>query len=275
VVVGENARAVTDQQGNFRLPGVRAGSAQVSATRIGFDTRTQTVSVAAGGTATANFTLTSSALEIGGLVVTASGREQRQREMGNAVGVIDVSRVELASVPTMTSLIQGRSAGVNVQLGSGEIGTASRIRIRGNNSVSLSNEPLVIVDGVRVTSTENTLVGSYQTVSRLDDINPEDIENVEILKGPAAAALYGTAAANGVIQITPAAGGRRAPLERVLRVHAGARRAGLPGQLLGGLHHHGHREDDCDEASPLPVVQPAGGRRHLAVPETASGARSA
>jgi TonB-linked SusC/RagA family outer membrane protein len=251
VVVGENARAVTDQQGNFRLPGVRAGSAQVSATRIGYDTRTQTVSVAAGGTATADFTLSSSALEIGGLVVTASGREQRQREMGNAVGVIDVSRVELASVPTMTSLIQGRSAGVNVQLGSGEIGTASRIRIRGNNSVSLSNEPLVIVDGVRVTSTENTLVGSYQTVSRLDDINPEDIENVEILKGPAAAALYGTAAANGVIQITTRRGRAGAPRWNVFSEYTQVRDVqDYPASFSGDCIIMDIAEGDCDEASP-------------------------
>ena len=249
VVVGGTARAVTDQRGEFRLTGVRAGSAQVSATRIGYDSRTQTVSVAAGGTATANFTLSSSALEIGGLVVTASGREQRQREMGNAVGVIDVSQVELASVPTMTSLIQGRSAGVTVQMGSGEMGTASRIRIRGNNSVSLSNEPLVIVDGVRVTSTENTLVGSWQTVSRLDDINPEDIENVEILKGPAAAALYGTAAANGVIQITTRRGRAGTPRWNVFSEYTQVRDVqDYPASFSGDCIMLDVAEGDCEPA---------------------------
>ncbi|HEX2090769.1 MAG TPA: TonB-dependent receptor [Longimicrobiaceae bacterium] len=211
LVVGGSARAVTDQSGNYRLTGVRAGSVQVSATRLGFDTRTQTVNVTAGGTANADFTLSSSALEIGGLVVTATGREQRQREMGNAVSTINTAQVEMASVPSTTSLIQGRSAGVTVTNASGEVGTSSRIRIRGSNSVSLSNEPLVIVDGVRINSSEITTVGSWQSVSRLNDINPEDIENVEILKGPAAAALYGTAAANGVIQITTKRGRAGAP----------------------------------------------------------------
>ncbi|HEX2190313.1 MAG TPA: SusC/RagA family TonB-linked outer membrane protein [Longimicrobiaceae bacterium] len=249
LVVGGTARAVTDQQGRYNLPGVRAGSVQLSASRIGYDTRTQTVSVAAGGTATADFTLGSSALEIGGLVVTASGREQRQREMGNAVGVIDVSEVELASVPTMTSLIQGRSAGVNVQMGSGEIGTASRVRIRGNNSVSLSNEPLVIVDGVRVTSTENTLVGSWQTVSRLDDINPEDIENIEILKGPAAAALYGTAAANGVIQITTKRGRAGAPRWNVYTEYTQVRDVqDYPASFSGSCIMLDLAEGDCEPA---------------------------
>lgn len=247
LVVGGTARSVTDQQGGYRIAGVRAGSVQVSATRIGYETRTQTVSVTAGGTATADFTLSSSALEIGGLVVTASGREQRQREMGNAVGVIDVSQVELASVPTMTSLIQGRSAGVNVQMGSGEVGTGSRIRIRGNNSVSLSNEPLVIVDGVRVTSTENTLVGSWQTVSRLDDINPEDIENIEILKGPAAAAMYGTAAANGVIQITTKRGRAGAPRWNVYSEYTQLRDVqDYPASFSGDCIMLDIAEGDCD-----------------------------
>jgi TonB-linked SusC/RagA family outer membrane protein len=211
VVVGGTARAVTGQDGSYRLTGVRAGSVQVSATRIGFDTRTQTVTVAAGATATADFSLSSSALEIGGLVVTASGREQRTRELGNAVGSINVAEVELASVPTMSNLLQGRAAGVSVTQQSGTSGTASRIRIRGSNSVSLSNEPLVIVDGVRVNSDASSTLGTWQTPSRLNDINPEDIENIEVLKGPAAAALYGTAAANGVIQVTTKRGRAGAP----------------------------------------------------------------
>lgn len=211
MLVNGTGRTVTAQDGTYRLAGVRAGSIQVSATRIGFEPRTQTVTVPAGGSATADFTLGSSALEIGGLVVTASGREQRQRELGNAVATIAPRDVELAAVPSASSLLQGRSAGVVVSQGSGTSGTASRIRIRGSNSVSLSNEPLVIIDGVRVNSNDpipdpqnsNVLANSlWQTPSRIDDINPEDIENIEILKGPAASALYGTAAANGVIQIT-------------------------------------------------------------------------
>jgi TonB-linked SusC/RagA family outer membrane protein len=203
VVVETNARAVTDQQGRYTLRGVRPGRYQVSATRLGYGARSQTVSVAAGETAAASFALAPSALEIGGLVVTASGREQRQRELGNAVGSIDVSEVELAAVPNMSALLQARSPGVVVAQNSGTVGTAQRIRIRGSNSISLSNEPLVIVDGVRVAASDGfTNVPLWQSPSRLNDINPEDVESVEVLKGPAAAALYGTAAANGVIQIT-------------------------------------------------------------------------
>src|SRR5439155_7710489 len=89
-------------------------------------------------------------------------------------------------------------------------GTASRIHIRGAASVSLTNEPLIVIDGIRFNNnvgnsgtTGSTTVGvGGQVPSRFNDINPEDIESIEILKGPAAAAQYGTAAANGVIQVT-------------------------------------------------------------------------
>src|SRR5690606_21160776 len=107
-------------------------------------------------------------------------------------------------VTTMSQLIQGRVSGVTVIQSSGTTGGGARVRIRGNNSLSLSNAPLLVVDGVRVYNAESSLgfgVGG-QTPSRLDDLNPEDIESIEVLKGPAAAALYGTAAANGVIQVT-------------------------------------------------------------------------
>ena len=91
-----------------------------------------------------------------------------------------------------------------VQTSAGEIGAGSRIRIRGSNSISLSNDPLLIIDGIRAdNSSESSATGTGgQLPSRFNDINPEEIETIEVIKGPAAAALYGTAASNGVIQIT-------------------------------------------------------------------------
>ena len=213
VVVGTNARATTNQQGTYTIPGVPAEQVQVSATRIGYNTNTRPVTVAAGQTAVVNFVLSLSAVELGGLVVTATGREQRQREIGSAVASINVAEVELAPVTNMSDLLQGRTAGVTVLQSSGTTGGGSRIRIRGNNSISLSNAPLLIIDGVRVESSEASLgfgVGGQQP-SRINDINPEDIETIEILKGPSAAALYGTAAANGVIQVTTKRGRAGAP----------------------------------------------------------------
>src|SRR5205823_6141419 len=96
-----------------------------------------------------------------------------------------------------------RAPGVSVVSGSGTSGTGARIRIRGANSLSLNNDPLLIVDGVRVSGDQSSFaygVGG-QTISRFNDINPEDIESIDIIKGAAGVSLYGTAAANGVIQI--------------------------------------------------------------------------
>src|SRR5205085_8018133 len=104
---------------------------------------------------------------------------------------------------TLSDVLTGKTAGLTVTQAAGSPGSSSRIRIRGSNSVSLSNEPLLIVDGVRVNNdvSASSLGVGGQVTSRFDDINPQDIESIEVLKGPAASALYGTAAANGVIQI--------------------------------------------------------------------------
>jgi TonB-linked SusC/RagA family outer membrane protein len=204
-VQGVSLRTVTNAQGRFTLNNVPAGRYTVSASQLGRATVTLPATVAAGTTADLTFRLGSSAVAIQGLVVTATGREQRTRELGNAVGQINVAeQVELAAVPTAASLIQGRSAGVTVTQSSGTTGTGARVRIRGANSVSLSNEPLLVIDGIRLSNdaAAQTIAVGGQSPSQLNDLNPEEIESIEILKGPAASALYGTAAANGVIQVT-------------------------------------------------------------------------
>ncbi|HVA57139.1 MAG TPA: SusC/RagA family TonB-linked outer membrane protein [Gemmatimonadaceae bacterium] len=203
-VVGTPRGARTADDGTYRITGVQAGAHTVRVNRLGYTASTIAVSVPAGGEATADFALNPTATQLEQVMVTATGGTERKRENGNDVGIINSSDVNLAAAPTFTDVLAARTAGLTVTGNSGEPGTASRIRIRGANSVSLSNEPLIIVDGVRVDnspSSFNVNTGG-QTISRFDDINPEDIESVEVLKGPAASALYGTAAANGVIRIT-------------------------------------------------------------------------
>jgi TonB-linked SusC/RagA family outer membrane protein len=145
--------------------------------------------------------------------VTATGEEQRIREQGNAISRVELPEARLAAVPNFSNAIAGQAPGVQVLQSGGTTGTGSRVRIRGANSLSLSNEPLIIIDGVRVNSSaESSSIGTGgQAPSRLNDINPEDIESIEILKGPAASGLYGTQAANGVIQITTKRGAAGAP----------------------------------------------------------------
>ena len=112
---------------------------------------------------------------------------------------------EEAPITEFGNLLSGRAAGVQVLKSSGATGTGTKIRIRGSNSVSLSNEPLYYVDGVRIDATADWLsrtTSAGSRTSRINDLNPDDIENIEIVKGPSAATLYGIQAANGVVLIT-------------------------------------------------------------------------
>jgi len=204
LVAGTTLRVVTNAQGEYRIGNVPSGSHSVTASRIGYAGGTQRVTVAAGQTVTANFSLNTSAVNLNALVVQASGREARQRELGNAVSNITADQVPQATVQNFSQFLQGRAPGVVVTQSSGQLGSNSRIRIRGVNSLSLNNNPLIIIDGVRIAQDVGggDLFTGGQGSSRLNDLNPDDIESVEVLKGPAASALYGTQAANGVIQVT-------------------------------------------------------------------------
>jgi TonB-linked SusC/RagA family outer membrane protein len=231
VIAGTTLSELTNQDGLYRIVNVPAGSREVRVTVLGYAQESQTVNVSAGQAVTANFELRETAVPLGEIHVNAAGQEQRKREIGNSVATIATANVDLAPVQTLTNLLQARAPGVLVQPTSGSTGTGSRIRIRGNSSVSLEGSPLILVDGIRV-SNEVESTGLFTggiTTSRWDDLNPEDIESIEILKGPAASALYGTAAANGVIQITTKSGrGGRTEV----RTYAERRSIRLPTSLL-------------------------------------------
>ena len=209
-VVGTTRGAQTTDQGTYRITGVPAGAVNVQALRIGYSSITRPLTLTASGTSTLDFTLDPAATTLDVVQVTATGQEQSRRESGVSTAMVNVPQeVPLAAVSNFQNVLSSRAAGVVVQEAGGTTGSGARVRIRGSNSVSLSNDPLIIVDGIRVNNDEGaTSIGvGGQVPSRLNDINPDDIENVEIIKGPAAAALYGTAASNGVIQITTKRGG--------------------------------------------------------------------
>ncbi|MDB4886938.1 MAG: TonB-dependent outer membrane protein SusC/RagA [Gemmatimonadetes bacterium] len=203
-IVGQTLGTRTDATGNFRIGGVPAGPATIRVSLLGFQSVTRTTTVAAGSTTTLNVSLTSAPSVLSAVVVTASGVEQRRRENGASVSTVNADTLPKAAIQNFSQVLSGRTAGVTVAQSSGTTGTGARVRIRGANSMSLSNEPLLIIDGVRIDNSpeSNTIGVGGQSPSRLNDINPEDIESFDVIKGPAAAALYGTAAANGVIQIT-------------------------------------------------------------------------
>lgn len=203
VVVGTNIGGLTNENGRYLITRVPVGERQIRAIMLGFGQAVTTVTVASGETVAADFRLTTTAIELEAIVVSAAtGREQRARELGTNVANIEVTEVSPAKISSVADVLSGRSAGVTMQDVNGTTGTSQRIRIRGANSISLSNEPLIYVDGALINSGFTGGGVGGQQESRLNDINPADIESVEIVKGPAATALYGTAAANGAVLIT-------------------------------------------------------------------------
>ncbi len=205
VIVGTTRGTTGGDDGTYRLANVVAGERQIRVRRVGYQEMIQRVTIVPGQAATLDFSLVPTAIKIDEVVISATGESERKRERGNSTATIDVAeQVSQAVVNTLPDVLSSRVAGVVVQQSGGTTGSGARIRIRGANSVSLSNDPLIIVDGIRVnssTSSSSIDVGG-QAPSRLNDLNPEDIETIEVIKGPAASALYGTAAANGVVQIT-------------------------------------------------------------------------
>jgi TonB-linked SusC/RagA family outer membrane protein len=200
--------SLTDDKGQFRIANVPEGSHVLSARRIGYAKASKTITVS--GDTTVDFTLQPSATELDQIVITGTAGNQTRAAQAAVVSTIDASDVTAkAPVSTVTDVLQGRVAGVNVTSSSGTTGAAPRINIRGAASISLSNAPLVFIDGVRVSSGSREDVGNYhgleglggQAVTALNDLNPDDIESVEVVKGPAAATLYGADASAGVIQI--------------------------------------------------------------------------
>ncbi|MBW3534362.1 MAG: SusC/RagA family TonB-linked outer membrane protein [Gemmatimonadetes bacterium] len=199
-----NRGALTGRSGAYRLEGLPPGSWTLRVESLGYAAATRTVEIVAGETARVDVELASSAIALDEIVVTGTGVATERRKLGNTVATIGARTLDEAPVSTLSEALQGRSPGVVGLPSGGLVGEGARIRIRGTGSLSQSNEPIVYIDGVRVDNGggfSGGIGGGGGSPSRLDDINPAAIERIEILKGAAAATLYGTEASNGVIQI--------------------------------------------------------------------------
>jgi TonB-linked SusC/RagA family outer membrane protein len=210
-IVGTSLGALTSNEGQFTITGVPAGQVTVRAARIGYQPTNQVIVVSDNSDATANFSLERAVARLEEVVTTATG-EQSRREMGNVVATIKAdSVVGVAPITNVSQLLQARTAGVQVIQGQGVTGSSASIRIRGTSSLSSSNEPLIVVDGIRYdNSAEPGNTSAGVRINRFT-LNPDDVESVDIIKGPSASALYGTAAANGVIVIKTKRGTASAP----------------------------------------------------------------
>lgn len=203
LVQGTQVGSLTAENGRYSLRVPSTGAIVLEVSRIGYEAKRININVTSGAPITQDVALSQAAFSLSAVVTTVTG-QQRKVELANATAQVNVAE-KIAELPVqnMGQLLSGRAAGVQV-VSAGATGAGSRIRIRGQASLSLSNDPVVIIDGVRMTANagSSSIGVGGSTPSRLDDLNPEEIENIEVVKGPSAATLYGTEAANGVINIT-------------------------------------------------------------------------
>ena len=220
-IPGLQIGTLSQANGRYLLVNVPAGTHTVRVERIGYATIEQEVAVTADQVTEVNLAMAEDVLALDEIVVTGTAGQARRREIGNTIAQVNVADVN-AGTQTVGSLLQGRLAGVRIVEGGGYSGSGVDIRLRGNVSMSMSNQPLVYIDGVRAKSEPypnpgssggQRNGGSMQLANPLADLNPNDIERIEIVKGPAATTLYGTEAAAGVIQIFTKSGlGGGAPI---------------------------------------------------------------
>jgi TonB-linked SusC/RagA family outer membrane protein len=216
-VEGTTVGAITAADGTYAIVGVAPGSRVVTTRRVGYAPGRAAVTVAAGESASQDFALGQVVTTLDEVVVTALGQTAQQRSLGTAQQTVTGAAIAETQRENFVNALQGRVAGVEVTSSSGVPGSSSMITIRGISSISSSNQPLFIIDGLPMDNkTLNTqslpsdFPGSaigfanrgIDFTNRAADINPEDIESLVVLKGPEASALYGIDAANGAVVIT-------------------------------------------------------------------------
>ncbi len=213
-VVGTILRGTTDVNGEYNIQSVPLGQRTLRVQVIGYTSVSTSVTVRANGAVATDFQLNRATIALDEIIVTGTAGRTEKRAIGNAVSSIRAADITDAagSLNDVQDLLTARTPGLSVVANSGQAGASSSIRIRGAGSLSAGFEPVYYVDGLRFESRtqdgQSTGNGVVQGTSPLDFINPYDIESIEIIKGPAAATLYGADAAGGVVQIITKKGTR-------------------------------------------------------------------
>ncbi len=184
---------VSGQNGNFTI--TVSGTAEITFSFVGYTD----VTIPAAENMTVQLTATGKALNE--VVVVGYGRSSK-RELTGSISKISSAQVENVPAPSFESAIQGKAPGVVIQSGSGKLGQGIKINIRGTSSITANSQPLYVIDGLPMTSGGVDSDPANDPVNPLTDINPNDIESIEILKDASASAIYGSRAANGVVLIT-------------------------------------------------------------------------
>src|SRR3989454_746126 len=199
-------RELSRSDGSFAINGVPAGTYRLRASRIGYGSQIQEVTVTAGGTTTAQVSLAPAAAILEPVVVTGYGTQRREAITGS-VSTVSAAAANVGVVTNVDQMIQARAAGVEVTRNNGEPGAGMQILVRGGSSISNTNEPLYVIDGVPIYN-QPTEPPSYAATGSpplprnpMNLLNPTDIASITILKDASATAIYGSRAANGVILV--------------------------------------------------------------------------
>lgn len=255
-VKGTSIRFVTNEKGMYGLTKVPPGLQTIQARLLGYRAVEKVVMVRDSQPTRVDITMQMGMSRLQEQITTATGT-RRRLEVANDVTTIDVDSVmATAPVTSLTDLLENRVPGLTIQHTSGAPGDPSRLRLRGVSSVYRSNDPIVIVDGIRVyynqsDTTSDNIAGNFKqtqvaptvsnytpaTPSPLDQIDPHSIETIEVLKGPSASTLYGPDAANGVIVITTKRGQSGPPRWAVSATHGLTE---MPGEYPTGYFRWGH-----------------------------------
>jgi TonB-dependent starch-binding outer membrane protein SusC len=204
--------AATDVDGRFEITDIPYGEYEISAQFIGFRRTVQRINVDA-PRVTVELALSTDLLGLDEVVVVGYGTQQR-RNIAGAISSLRPEQIRDVPTPSVDNALQGRVAGVQVVQNSGNPGAALTVRVRGATSITAGNEPLYVIDGVPVTQGNfSGIDGTFggQGISSLSDLNPADIESIEVLKDASAAAIYGSRASNGVVLITTRRGREGTP----------------------------------------------------------------
>lgn len=201
-IVGTSLGASTNDMGVYVIRGITSSSVTVRAQRIGFAPQTHMVAVGLGASVTSDFTLHPIATSLSQVVVVGYGSRSRA-DVSGAVSSVTGSDLTGTPVAGIDAALQGKAPGVQVTQNAGNPGNGISVRIRGSSSVSASNQPLYVVDGVPIQEEDFSQLGfDGQDLTAITSLNPDEIESMTILKDAASAAIYGSRASNGVIIIT-------------------------------------------------------------------------
>ncbi|MEP7384341.1 MAG: carboxypeptidase-like regulatory domain-containing protein, partial [Gemmatimonadota bacterium] len=212
-IKGTSVGTTSGESGRYTIANVQPGQRVVGIRQIGFAAQEKTVTVVAGQRTTVDFELGTKAISLSEVVVTGTATATEVRKIGNSVASLNVSEIaEKSPILSVDQLVKGRTPGVIMNIGQSTVGTSGQIKIRGTKSISLPSDPVIYIDGVKINNSDDRpiFIGG-QGINRLADINPAEIDRIEIVRGAAAATLYGTQGSNGVIQIFTKRGRTGAP----------------------------------------------------------------